>query len=92
MAREVWYSIPEVCEESRYMLNLAGQVDITRPIEQESIAEQCAKDFWQKHCIWYRSWPLDVNLYASSDGELLAAVSVEMELEPMFIGLRKPNQ
>ena len=86
MANKVWYSIPEVCEESRYCLKLAGQVDVTRSIEQEDIAEQCAHDYWTKHCGYKRAWPLDVNLFREEEGELLATVKVHMDMSPTFNG------
>lgn len=86
MTKEVWYSIPEVCNESRYCLKLSGEVDITRPIEQEDIAEQCANDYWTKHQGYECSWPLDVNLFREEEGELLATVNVSMDMSPTFIG------
>jgi hypothetical protein len=85
-AKEIWYSIPEICDESRYLMRLVGDVDVTRKLEQEDIAEQCANHYWCNHQGYEIRWPQDVNLFAKEDGERLATVNVNMDMSPVFTG------
>jgi hypothetical protein len=86
MSKVVWYSVPDVCDDVRFKLSLAGEVDVTRRIEQEDLIEQCAEDFYQCHDGWECSWPKEIVLFASELGDRIAAGWVEMEMEPRFSG------
>lgn len=86
MAKTVWYSVPDCCYDERFKLSLAGEVDITRKIEQEDVLERCAEDFYQCHDGWECSWPQEIVLFRSELGEKLASGWVEMEMEPSFSG------
>lgn len=83
MAKEIWYTVPEECGESFYCLKLTDDVDITRPFEQEELAEHCAEDFWCRHG-YENSWPLDIHLYEKEGGRMLAAARVCMDMQPTF--------
>ena len=86
MASVVWYSVPELCEESRYKLSIARTVDITRKIDQEDVAEECAEDYYSRHSGWEIDWPQDVVLFMSERGSALVTVKVYMEMAPTFRG------
>lgn len=86
MAKVVWYSVPDVCDDERFKLSIAREADVTRPFEQEGILEECAEDFYQCHDGWECSWPLELRLFKSEEGPQLAAAKVEMQMEPRFSG------
>jgi hypothetical protein len=91
MAKVVWYSVPSCCDDERFKLSLSGEIDATRRIEQEDIAEQCAEDFFICHAGNECYWPLEIVLFASEEGKALATVVVHMEMEPQFSGKIKPK-
>ena len=86
MASVVWYSVPELCEESRYKLSISRTVDITRKIDQEDIAEECAEDYYSRPEGWDCSWPQDIVLFLSERGAALVTVKVHMDMSPTFRG------
>lgn len=85
----VWYSGTRG-GQVRYWLRLQGRYDITRPAEQEEIAELCAADFHSNHDGWECRWPRQFTLYASDVGPALAVFDVDREAEPVFYASPAP--
>ena len=81
---DAWYSVPEVCEESKYRIELTGDWCLDRPTEQADIAERAAKHYWAFHDGWECSWPIEINLFASEDGPRVARLSVDMDFRPVY--------
>jgi len=74
------------CEESRYECEIAGNVDATRPVEQEAIAEACAENYFSCHDGSAGSWPQDVSLFLSETGDRIASVHVYLDMSYTFTG------
>lgn len=85
----IWYSSSDEDGPTRYQLTLRGPYNITRPIEQSDIAQQCADDFHHNHDGWECHWPRDITLYATEDGPPLASFEVDREAVPLFYATRK---
>lgn len=69
---------------SPYALEISGHFCITRPVEQEVIAEQCADDFYWNHDGHEHKWPLKIVLFEFLQGQVLNEFIVDIELEPTF--------
>ena len=83
MSKTIYYSTSDD-HDSRFKLSLASPVDITRPIEQEDIAEEAADDYHDRHDGWESGWPLEIALYASEDGVELARFKVVRDYRTEF--------
>lgn len=80
----IWYRVVDHCEESYYDVQLPDTYDLTRPIEQTMIANQCADDYHSNHAGWESSWPLTFTLHATEAGQEMARLNVEREMVPQF--------
>jgi hypothetical protein len=85
----VWYSSSDYEDPERYCLELMPTENLHRPLEQRSIAERCADDFYHNYDGWESLWPRDVTLYESEDGPPLASFEVECEVVTEFCARRK---
>ena len=82
---DIHYSIPDYGEEETTKMELRGSCwDIYRPIEQEDILEECAKDHFYNHDGWGSSWPLVFALHDGENGTELCRRTIDMEAEPVF--------
>jgi hypothetical protein len=89
----VWYRVIDHCESSYYSIEVADSCDVTRPIEQESIAERCANDYHSIHDGWESNWPLTFTLHAAEEGQEIARLEIECEAKPTFYAnhIKTPN-
>lgn len=89
MAKSCWYSVPEVCDESRYQLQLAYEYDLDRAYEQQDAAELAADDFYNKHSGYECRWPAEIAIFKTENGPEIARFIVQMDMSPTFSGTLK---
>ena len=86
---KVWYSSSDEEDPVRYSTEVPTPTDITRPIEQRQVAEECADHFHSWRGGLFAQWPRDITLYATEDGPPLASFMVERKMVPEFYATRK---
>lgn len=72
--REFWYSTDG---ETRYQLP-------TIFAEWRDIAVDAAEDYHHNHDGWEAEWPVDIAIYETEEGPMLARFRVERETVPQF--------
>lgn len=80
MSYDVWYRVPECCDESLYKTNVAWHPMSENEVIKEAIAGACARDYNDNHEGYESSWPLTFNVHSSGDGPMLFSASVGMEM------------
>ena len=83
---EVWYRIPEVCDEAVYRLSVVWHPLCENYVIQEAIASACGRDYYDSHNGGECSWPLEVSVHTSEDGPAIFSAVVERELLAKYSG------
>lgn len=84
MADEVYYRIPESCEDSYYRLETTWDMERFA----EYVAAEAAEDYHSKHDGWEDFWPVTISLHPYEQGPELCCFLVEREFEPTFSAVR----
>jgi hypothetical protein len=88
---ELWYSVGRD-GECRYQLPTFACTGWSRLSEwaRRDLAVDVAEDYHSNHDGWESRWPLDIDLYETEDGPIVARYEVERESVPSFSARELP--
>lgn len=69
----------------RHQVTLIADYDLADDSWHDSIAEECAKDWYDNKDGWEGKWPRIFSLYRHKEGPAFARFEVTLEHEPAFV-------
>ncbi len=82
----IWYSVPDVCEDSKYSMMVGDGWDFTNTTELEMLADKIGADYWYGHDGFEAEWPLEFAVFKEKNGSLVGRLRISAEPTIEFRG------